>query len=113
VIGLEDSTGTLGILNVGAGDLKLDLGPGVPDEQRATAAKMVEDLLRNGYSIMVEMPDGTCSRATAFDPAALAYVISEPKPAGRRRGRPRKATPTAMVPAATTRATAVARSAGG
>lgn len=115
--------GTLGILNVGAGDLRIELGDDQPEERLATAAKMVDDLFRAGYSILIEMSDGTTRRATAFDRDARAYVISEPgKPiepptlestspttSPKRRGRPRKT----LVPAATSRATAIAPSAGG
>ena len=115
--------GEIGILNVGAGDTKLSFDPKKPAE-RERAAKVVEDMLKRGYAILVQV--GTrkgkplYQRAEAFDPKTCEYIIvgapedaeiedpAPSKPAPRPRGRPRK-----RLPAETTRATAVARSAGG
>lgn len=125
--------GEIGILNVGHGDTKLSFDPEKPAE-RERAAAVVTDMLKRGYAILVQVGerDGKplYMRAEAFDAATCEYLIvgvpdrdprdthDKLKPdtgldAGpslkRGRGRPRKY----RVDAATTRATAVARSAGG
>lgn len=133
--------GTLGILNVGAGDVKLSFDPADPGE-RIRAARIVKDMLRRGYAIVVQVgtaPDGKpiYQRATGFREDVCQYLIADfdpmaasdnegdhrgeeqvqtqagaapdgAAPALKRRGRPPKA-----IPAESTRAVAVARSAGG
>lgn len=122
--------GELGILNVGAGDTKLSFDPAKPAE-RKRAAKVVADMLKRGYAILIQVgeKDGKplYQRAEAFDPEACEYIIVgapeeiapelEAVPA-KRRGRPRKAEtagkPIPMrVKAERTSAVGVARSAGG
>lgn len=123
--------GELGILNVGAGDTKLTFDKSNPVE-RERAAKIVTDMLRRGYAILVQVGDHngepTYCRARAFDPDTCEYVIAGgqdesidigaigkasglgdgvPLPAPKKRGRPRK------IPAERTHAVAVARTAGG
>ncbi|HVB15735.1 MAG TPA: hypothetical protein VNF04_04320 [Stellaceae bacterium] len=139
-------TGTVGILNVGAGDTKLSFDPANPAE-RIRASRIVRDMLRRGYALLVEVdqPDGTKAyqRALDFREDSAEYIIAdfdplasgiddgpsfdrnedaqEPegsangpaKPSAatrstRSRGRARKA-----IPAASVRAVAVARTAGG
>lgn len=157
--------GGVSILNVGAGDTKLSFDSKNPAE-RIRAARIVRDMLRRGYALLVEVeqPDGTKAfqRALDFDENAAEYIIADYDPsyavetarpapreyvspprygaadhqgetttheeaseaqaagaetsaaepaapaAPRRRGRP-----TRRLPAASTRAVAVARSAGG
>ena len=137
--------GTMGILNVGAGDTKLSFDPNNPAE-RIRAARIVADMLRRGYALLVEVgppEDRHFVRATEFREDTCEYIIAdfdptigeqadreeveadEPTaaspatPAGeeaasalpperKRRGRPPK-----VIEASTTRAVAVARSAGG
>lgn len=138
--------GTVGILNVGAGDIKISFDKSNPVE-RVRAARIVRDMLKRGYALLVlsgQDKDGKSvyTRATAFDEERCEYIvtdfdpvtaaeqdeqeqrglddgpadsITEPKaaqadgatPAPRRRGRPRR------VPADSTHAVAVARTAGG
>lgn len=139
--------GTVGILNVGAGDIKISFDKNNPAE-RIRAARIVKDMLRRGYALLVlsgETEGGTpvYQRATAFDEERCEYIVAdfdpvaaaehdeqeqrkglddgpahsiiEPKaaqadgatPAPRRRGRPRR------VPAESTHAVAVSRTAGG
>lgn len=144
-------TGTVGILNVGAGDTKLSFDPANPAE-RIRASRIVRDMLRRGYALLVEVeqPDGTKAyqRALDFREDSAEYIIADfdplasgilasgiddgppldrnedaqesegsadgpAKPSAatrstRSRGRARKA-----IPAASVRAVAVARTAGG
>lgn len=135
-------TGEVGILNVGAGDTKLTFDNRNPAET-IRAARIVKDMLRRGYALLIEVtqPDGSKAfqRALAFHEDTCEYVIAdydpsivspEPErptdeeagqaqpgrppeeraeaPETRKRGRPSK-----TVPASTTRAVAVARTAGG
>lgn len=104
---------SLSILNVGEGDTKLTFDPHKPEELERTR-RIVTDMLRLGYAILVK--DGeSWQRATAFDPETCEYLISdvpatveESTPISKRaRGRKRR------LPAHTTRAVSVARSAGG
>lgn len=112
--------GEIGILNVGAGDTKLTFDKSKPLEIRR-ASKVVADMLARGFAILVEVgrdeKGPLYRRAEAFDPETCEYLIvgapdeneaaeqDQPK----KRGRP----PTRRIPAASTRAVAVARSAGG
>lgn len=131
--------GTIGILNVGAGDTKLTFDPSNPQDM-IRAARIVKDMLRRGYALLVDtgQKDGqgrpVLTRAKDFDEATCEYIIADfdptagadpdepstveqaaaprategvkekPKPRGRA---------TKRLPASTTRATAVSRSAGG
>lgn len=120
--------GTLEVLNVGLGDLRLTFDKDSAAD-RARARATIEDLLRKGYALMAEVAPNEYQRVEAFDPDRDAYVIREPgEAAPKRRGRPRGSksklppAPIAEVetaggrwymPRSTTRATAVARSAGG
>lgn len=117
---------SLAILNVGEGDTKLSFDPTKPEE-RERAARIVTDMLRRGFAIMVlvEVRDGeplyrrvrefdpnTCEYIVAGDPGADEALATEripPAAAPKRRGRP----PGKRVPADKTKAVGVARSAGG
>lgn len=121
--------GELAILNVGDGDTKLTFDKDKPEDCRR-AAKIIGEMLRAGYTILVQVgeKDGEplYQRAKGFDPEHCEYIVagdvaavpsgvevpeeaSPPKP---RRGRPPGKT-TTRIPAETTRAVGVARSAGG
>ena len=121
------ATGSLSVLNVGAGDLTITFDPGNAEET-VKGLRMLMDMQRRGYLIAVKLPDGSYVRAEEIDPTAGAYVISLPEDAPpallatmqavaletaadqpKRRGRPRKV----KVPIATSEAVGVARSAGG
>lgn len=133
----DDRRGTLGILSVGAGDTKLSFDPSRPAEV-ARAAAAVRDMLARGYAILVQVgerdgrplyqraidfdpqtaeyiivgtpePDAAATPSTAAAPVAPATVIAPAPQPKKRRGRP----PKMRLPAATTAAVAVARSAGG
>lgn len=72
--------GTLGILNVGAGDTKLSFDKSNPAE-RIRAARIVKDMLRRGYALLIEIDDGkggkTHQRALDFDENACEYIIAD------------------------------------
>lgn len=127
--------GEVGILNVGAGDTKLSFDPSNPAE-RIRAARIVKDMIRRGYALLVETgagPDGKpiYQRAYDFDEARAEYIIADLDPeiaadadrresreetppakeAGKKRGRPAK---TRRLDAGKARsAVAVAPTAGG
>lgn len=77
------STGTVGILNVGAGDIKLSFDPNDPAEC-IRAARVVQDMLKRGFALLIEtvQPDGTklYRRAREFDPATCEYIIADLDP---------------------------------
>ena len=127
--------GTVGVLNVGAGDTKLVFDPGNPQEM-IRAARIVKDMLRRGYALLVDSGQVDASgrpvyvRAKDFDESKCEYVIAdldpdaaveskdgndaeqaaqpENQPPGKKRGRKTK-----RVPADQAVVVAVARSAGG
>lgn len=71
--------GTVGILNVGAGDTKLSFDPSNPAE-RIRAARIVKDMLRRGYALLIEIErDGVkqFTRAVDFDEAVCEYIIAD------------------------------------
>lgn len=117
--------GTMGILNVGAGDTKISFDPSNPVE-RARAARIVKDMLKRGYFLLVETGkdakgEPTYQRAKDFDENTAEYIIAdfdadaaevmdkeegnEPKRAKRTRER--------RIDAGKTSGVAVARTAGG
>jgi hypothetical protein len=113
--------GSVAILNVGEGDTKLSFDPEKPVE-RERAAKIITDMLRRGYAIMIHVgeKDGVREyrRAAGFDPKTCEYLIVglsseeeqeiEEQLSGKKK--PRRYT---RVAAQTTTAVAVARSARG
>lgn len=119
------------ILNTGAGHMEVRFTEGDPIELER-AGRIISDMLRRGYVLFIEDDDGKLTRVQSFDPKKNVYIIADgplysgdggtasglsqeptpqptpPAPA-KRRGRPRKT----EVPMATTRVTAIGRSAGG
>lgn len=74
-------TGTLGILNVGAGDTKLSFDPSNPAEC-IRAARIVRDMLRRGYALLIvtgKDAEGRpiYARATDFDEATHEYIVAD------------------------------------
>lgn len=70
-------TGSLNVLNVGAGDIKVVWNK----EDKAEAKKAVQmltDMRSRGYVIAVEMPDGTYERAVDVNPKAGRYILLLP-----------------------------------
>jgi hypothetical protein len=108
----------LSVLTVGDGDTRLTFDIDKPEE-RERACKIVTDMLRRGFAILVQtgVKDGkpVYTSATGFDPKTAEYIIADvpdeavgtpPKRAGKRGQYRRKS-------AATTPAVAVPRRAGG
>jgi hypothetical protein len=132
------AAGTVGVLNVGVGDTKLSFDPNNPVE-RIRAARIVRDMLRRGYALLIEVErDGVkrFERAIDFKEDVCEYVIADLDPVvtlkedgdgqERNEGESSEATGTAAeaaprkrgrprktVPAESTRAVAVARISGG
>lgn len=123
--------GTIGILNVGAGDTKLTFDPTNPLEM-IRAARIVRDMIRHGYALLIEVDQGegkpkTYRRATDFDEATCEYIIADLDPVAAEQAdkeepyvqppspsSPRKPRTTQRrVSATATSGIAVARSAGG
>lgn len=71
--------GAVGILNVGAGDTKLSFDPANPAE-RIRAARIVRDMLRRGYALLIEVEvngQKTTTRALDFHEDVCEYVIAD------------------------------------
>jgi hypothetical protein len=130
--------GTLGILNVGAGDTKIVFDRSNPADC-IRAARVIKDMLRRGYALLAEIdqPDGTkkFQRVREFREDTFEYVIADLDPdaetadekadvtgapgapaaegaaASRPKGRPRVRN--RVLDATSTRAHAVAHTAGG
>lgn len=121
-------TGQVGILNVGAGDTKLSFDPSNPGEVER-AGRIVKDMLRRGFAILIEVGSDDKGRplyrrASDFDETTAEYIIagapeeteelSVEEPASTpRKAAPRGKTSPRRVPAASTNAVSVARTAGG
>lgn len=134
----DQRSGSVGILNVGAGDTKLVFDTSNPDEMAKSAA-IVADMIRCGFVLLIEVgrddKGPTYRRAHSFDAETAEYIIAGPPPPElaaapatplpktpevfsakstvppRRQGR--KASAQTRVPAASANAVAVARTAGG
>lgn len=122
----EQHRGTLAVLNVGAGDLRVEITEDAESNKKTLA--MIEDMLRHGYALMAEI-DGAWHRVTAVDPDTLEYIVTKPirvsakglpakleahdlTPPETHPDRKKKARET-RAPMRDTRAVGVARSAGG
>lgn len=71
--------GAVGILNVGDGDTTLSFDPNNPAE-RARAARIVKDMIRRGYCLLIEIEvDGKkqTTRALDFREDVCEYVIAD------------------------------------
>lgn len=70
--------GQIGILNVGAGDTKLTFDKNNPAEC-IRSGRIVTDMLRRGYALLVEHPpgSGTYSRVHEFNAETSEYIIAD------------------------------------
>lgn len=68
--------GTVGVLNVGAGDTKLSFDPKNPAE-RIRAARIVRDMIRRGYALLIEVEPNQFQRAHDFDEERCEYIIAD------------------------------------
>jgi len=74
--------GEVGLLNVGTGDIRLSFDPNNPAE-RIRAARVVKDMLRRGYALLVEHEINGVKgfrRALDFDENTYEYVIADLDP---------------------------------
>lgn len=73
----------IGILNVGAGDTKITFDKNNPAEC-IRAGRIVQDMLRRGYALLVEVPDGkggkAFTRVHEFKVDTFEYVIADLDP---------------------------------
>jgi hypothetical protein len=119
------SVGMLEVLSVGKGDLKLTVSG--TEEEIEKGRRVIEEMLRKGYTIFVETDDGP-TRVQSFNPKRMTYTISEVPlgtelpsgpaapaalPPGKPPAKPRKKVGKKEVPVAGSRATAVGKTAGG
>lgn len=73
-------TGSLSVLNVGAGDIEVRFNKHQPEEV-ARAITMLKDMQARGYAILVKQDDGSYVRAAAIDETHALYIISGEAPA--------------------------------
>lgn len=122
--------GEVGILSVGAGDTKISFDPANPEE-RARAARIVKEMMRAGYAVMVDSGQKDAkgrplyTRATDFDEETCEYVIFDTaetvgatdektiETSAHRAGKTTKRLKHKRVKAEATAATSISRSAGG
>lgn len=130
--------GSVGILNVGAGDTKLTFDPKKPDEVKRSA-RIVADMIKRGFVLLIEVGkdekgEPLYRRAKAFDESTCEYIIAgsiddesttteqshDEKPTGAPPRKGKAAQPpkrdrrgNTRVHASTTEAVAVARTSGG
>lgn len=72
-------TGTLGILNVGAGDVKVSFDNTNPAEV-IRAGRIVKDMLKRGYALLVEVERNgkkAFERAQGFDENTMEYIVAD------------------------------------
>lgn len=101
--------GFLDILNCNAGHMKFSFDKEKPDDV-AKARKAITDMLKRGYTLLVETPEGT-KRVKRFDPEHDHYIIEEAETGTTTETTATKRT--RKLPMRTTKATAVGRTAGG
>lgn len=78
---MPQHVGEVGILNVAAGDTKLSFDPKNPVE-RIRAARIVKDMIRRGYALLVEKTPGSgeYTRALDFIEDVAEYVVADLDP---------------------------------
>lgn len=111
-------TGSLSVLNVGAGDIEITFNA-YNSAEATKAIKMLLEMRDRGYAILVrDVETGEYRRAVDIDVTRGRYILMLPEDAAippdaevvaKKRGRPKKVS----VPVSGRSATAVARSAGG
>lgn len=74
--------GSLSVLNVGAGDIKLSFNSSNVQEV-IRARRMIQDMLRRGYALLIEVERGgekRYERALDFDETKGEYIIADYDP---------------------------------
>lgn len=70
-------TGSLSVLNVGAGDIEVVFNQHDTGE-REKALKMLADMQARGYAILVRLDDGSYVRAKEIDHSRGRYIVQLP-----------------------------------
>lgn len=116
--------GQVSVLNVGAGDISVTFNS-LDEAEGRKAVRMLTDMVRRGYAVCLQLPDGTYQRVTEVDAAHGRYVVqipeADPLPDGmaeepertRRRGKAARKTRSVSQPISQGKAVGIARSAGG
>lgn len=85
----EFTPGTVSALSTSLGHLKLSFDPNDPVE-RLRAARVVTDMLRRGYALMIEVvkPDGekAFQRVQSFDEERCEYIVADLDPSASEQG---------------------------
>lgn len=111
----------LDVLNCGAGHIEIDFTKDDPNSV-TEAKKIIQDMIKRGYTVVIETEDRQTRRVEAFDPEHSHYIVSagptviEPadEPAGAEAATPPKKKPKKeKVPMTKARATGIGRTAGG
>ena len=71
-----ENMGKLEILNVSEGDIKIVFDKNNPAET-IRAKRYIKDMLRRGYALLIELEDGTHTRALDFDENKECYIIAD------------------------------------
>lgn len=116
-----ESTGSISVLNVGEGDVVVTFN-GLDDTEAEKALRMLEDMQKRGYAILVKQPDDTYRRAESIDRETQSYVVvvpdelpkvGEDEAAPAEATKPKRGGRRVRQPIRETHAVGVARSAGG
>jgi hypothetical protein len=73
------NTGNVAILNCTDGDTRITFNTRNKDDVKRTKG-IIEDMLRRGYTIVVDVGDGRFERVIAFDAGTSEYIIRENVP---------------------------------
>lgn len=72
--------GQLAVLNTGKGDMKLSFDK-ANEAERIRASRIVKDMIRRGYALLIEVDDGNggkrTTRALDFDENTCEYIIAD------------------------------------
>lgn len=78
----RQSMGTLSILNTYEGDVEIKFDKDNPGEA-IRAGRIITDMLRRGYALLVQLEDGSYQRAIDFDAKIGSYIIADFDPSYR------------------------------
>lgn len=70
-----EATGSLSVLNVGAGDIEVTFNRHDTGEAKK-AIRMLSDMSKRGYAILVRDAEGNYQRATSIDATHGKYVLT-------------------------------------
>lgn len=69
----ESKGAGLDILNCGAGDVEIRFNDNPVEIEKAS--RVIQDMLKRGYSLFVPGPDGKLVRIEKFDPVNKVYIV--------------------------------------